>query len=173
MSYIVRFTCAALYNILAEIYLPQPSSPEEWQEVANGFYDLWNFPHCIGALDGKHVRIKQPNNSGSSHWNYKQFNSIVFLGMCDAKYKFTYADIGAPGRLGDSSVFHSSSLKKDLEEGTLGLPSPEQLPRSAAQSPYVIVGDEAFPLTINIMRPYLGRSRPGHLSELERIFNYR
>ena len=35
--------------------------------------------------------------------------------------------------------------------------------------PYVIVGDEAFPLKRYMMRPYPGRG----LSESERIFNYR
>ena len=35
--------------------------------------------------------------------------------------------------------------------------------------PYVIVGDEAFPLKLNMLRPYPGKN----LSEAEAIFNYR
>lgn len=32
-------------------------SEENWLRVHNEFAQRWNFPHCIGALDGKHVVI--------------------------------------------------------------------------------------------------------------------
>jgi hypothetical protein len=40
--------------------LQVPSTEEEWKEVSNEFLIRWNFPHCIGAMDGKHVAIKCP-----------------------------------------------------------------------------------------------------------------
>jgi len=33
-------------------------SEENWKSIAEEFKARWNFPHCIGAIDGKHVVIK-------------------------------------------------------------------------------------------------------------------
>jgi hypothetical protein len=37
--------------------LQVPQSENEWKLVAREFEKRWNFPHCIGAIDGKHVEI--------------------------------------------------------------------------------------------------------------------
>ncbi|XP_037917509.1 uncharacterized protein LOC119655612 isoform X3 [Hermetia illucens] len=41
----------------------------DWRVVANNFDKNWNFPHCCGAMDGKHVLIRCPQNSGSTFFN--------------------------------------------------------------------------------------------------------
>jgi len=56
-----------------------PKTVQEWKNVANNFFQQWQFPHCIGSLDGKHVHIQPPPNSGSLYDNCKHFNSIVLL----------------------------------------------------------------------------------------------
>lgn len=45
----------------------------EWEQIASGFNKKANFPHCVGAVDGKHIRLKKPINSGSMYINYKDF----------------------------------------------------------------------------------------------------
>ncbi|KAH7945704.1 hypothetical protein HPB49_014342 [Dermacentor silvarum] len=42
-----------------------------WLRTAEGFGRTWQFPNCIGAVDGKHVHIKRPKNSGTMYFNYK------------------------------------------------------------------------------------------------------
>lgn len=60
-----------------------PASETEWLEIAKGFEEKLNFPHCIGALDGKHIQIQAPANSGSFYYNYKGTHSIVLLALVD------------------------------------------------------------------------------------------
>ena len=32
-----------------------PRTTDDWKNIAKDFYEIWNLPHCIGAIDGKHV----------------------------------------------------------------------------------------------------------------------
>ena len=48
-----------------------PDTLEEWRDVAMKFQIRWNFPHACGAIDGKHVAVKQPRKSGTMFFNYK------------------------------------------------------------------------------------------------------
>src|SRR5436190_20741869 len=81
-------TCNVIWQYLHPIYLKHPSQ-EEWKTIEKGFYDRWDFPNCVGALDGKHIRVQCPPNSGSKYYNYKGYYSVVMLATCDAYYAFT------------------------------------------------------------------------------------
>ena len=94
-----------------------PSSQEEWIQISDDFNNKWNYPCCIGAIDGKHIRIRQPPGTGSQYFNYKKFFSILMLALVDANYKFLYVDVGAPGRAGDAGVYSQSSLKDAITNG--------------------------------------------------------
>lgn len=32
---------------------------EKWRNIADGFKYRANFPYCLGAIDGKHIRLKK------------------------------------------------------------------------------------------------------------------
>lgn len=137
--------------------------------IAQEFFVLWQFPHCLGALDGKHISFRPPRSDGSYYYNYKGAHSIVLLGIADANYKFIYVNVGCNGRISDGGVFRESTFAKTLSKNTLNFPPAEMLPGRDKAVPYVIVADDAFPHKDVIIKPYPQRG----LTHSERIFNYR
>lgn len=134
------------------------------------FYQKTNFPNCVGSIDGKHIRCTNPKNSGSKYFNYKKFSSVVLMAIADANLCFTTIDVGAYGKEGDSSVFRDSPLGKKLYSGQLNLPAPRCLPNTNTNpQPFVFVGDEAFKLHTNLLRPFPLR----RLNPRRRVYNYR
>ncbi|EZA49001.1 hypothetical protein X777_12852 [Ooceraea biroi] len=57
VSKIINETCDILWNSLRESVMP-PINEESWLKIADEFERKWNFPHCIGAIDGKHVILQ-------------------------------------------------------------------------------------------------------------------
>jgi len=52
----------------------------------------------------------------------------------------------------------------------MNVPEPQPTLANGVPLPYVIVGDEAFPLSKYLLRPYSGR---GDLNKEQKIYNYR
>lgn len=130
----------------------------------------WNFPHCLGALDGKHILIQSPIHSGSEFINYHSTFSIVLLALVDADYNFIFVDCGCQGRISDGGVYRNTELYRKISGNELALPPPDCLPGKETPVPYIFVADSAFALSENIMKPYAGNHNKG---SKERIFNYR
>ena len=59
-------------------------------EIAEKFERRWNFPNGLSAVDGKHIVIQQPKNSGSHYRNYKGGDSIILMGMIGPEYEFLF-----------------------------------------------------------------------------------
>jgi len=123
----------------------------------------------LTLFSGKHCLIRKPAKSGSLFYNYKGTCSTVLLAVCDAKYRFIYAQTGSYGHNNDAGIFEKSKHHKGLENGSFQLPQPSKLPGTQTESPYVIVGDGAFPLKMYMMKPFAGRD----LEQEQEIFNYR
>jgi len=137
--------------------------------VAAEFEKKWNFFHCLGAIDGKHVTIIPPPQSGSLYYNYKQFNSIVLLAVVDAAYRFLYIDVGSYGRISDGGVFNNSSLAAAICNGGMHFPPAEPVQGSNTILPFCFVADDAFALKLCMLKPYSKRL----LGNEECIYNYR
>jgi hypothetical protein len=90
--------------------------------------------------------------------------SIILFALVDANYQFLYVDVGKPGSNNDATVWHTSTLKKALTSGKLNLP------KSQGNVGYHFLGDDIFPLTTTLMKPY---TRKENMAVAEKIFNYR
>ncbi|XP_022183432.1 protein ALP1-like [Myzus persicae] len=149
--------------------MPLPTK-EKWVEIIQGFERHANFPNCIGAVDGKHIRVVKPIDSGSLFYNYKNYFSILLMAVCDSHYNFTFVDIGSFGKCADSTVFRDSVFYKKLMNNELNIP--EDQPLTFTETPIlpnVLIGDEGFGVSTKLLRPFGGKN----LSVKKRIFNYR
>lgn len=167
---IVKETCEALWDTLQAEYMKIPSE-EDWINIADKFARKTNFPNCIGAIDGKHIRIVKPEFSGSSYFNYKHYFSLVLMAVADADYCFTYINVGSYGSLNDSNILKSTTFGQDLYSGKLNIPKPKPINNTSHRIPYpfVFVADEAFALSNTLLRPFPIRG----LTPERRVFNYR
>ncbi|XP_073483078.1 uncharacterized protein [Aquarana catesbeiana] len=130
------------------------SNTQEWQTVAFQFADRWDFPNCVGAIDGKHIRIVPPPHS------------VVLMVVVLTQLDFLFVEVGKNGRILDGGVFAQTELCQRLQTGGLGLPPDDQ---NVDGLPSVFTADEAFALGEHLMRPFPQR----FLTHEKRVFNYR
>nr|CAI5847706.1 unnamed protein product [Callosobruchus analis] len=134
--------CKVSKHFLFKIYKNRknkiPKSEAEW------------IPNCLGAVDGKHIRIRPPSGSGAYYYNYKQFHSIVLMGIANSNYEFIMFDVGTNGRVSDGGVINNTCFYKALVEGQLKIPAVNE----HNNLPYVFIGDEAFALRKDFLKPY-------------------
>ena len=165
----IQLNCRSIINLLYHIFFQIPHDEDGWRDIAKVFQCRWHYPNCIGALDGKHVRIKKPDNAGSTFFNYKGFHSIVLMALVSGNYEFTFIDVGGEGHHSDGGIWRHCGLKYAIHKGTVNVPPSRILPGADVPTEYHIVGDDAFPLGPNLMKPYAKRN----MTREERIFNYR
>ncbi|XP_061584677.1 uncharacterized protein zgc:194221 [Cololabis saira] len=167
---IVAEVSRAIWDCLVEDYMPVPST-EDWRAISADFSHRWNFPNCLGSVDGKHVVIQSPKNSGSLYHNDQGTFSIVLLAVVDAKYCFRIIDVGGYGRTSEGGTLANSTFGQALINGTLQIPEDALLPGAEhlGPQPHVFVADEAFPLRRDLMRPFPA----ANLCPRKRVFNFR
>lgn len=170
ISNIIRETCTAIWETMQGQYMEEITE-QDWLNISLQFENKANFPHCVGSIDGKHIRLINPWGSSSEYFNYKKYFSIVLMAVADANYCFRFIDVGAYGHEGDSNILKGTNFGKKLYSNKLPLPQPSLLPNdeSGQLQPYVFVADEAFALCENLLRPYPSKD----LTYKKRIFNYR
>ena len=87
----MRISNRAISNLVLEVRKATYSEMSdsivaEWQFLERCFREKWNFPYCVGAVEGKHVVI-QPCRSGSYYYNHKGTHSIVLMVLAGPNYE--------------------------------------------------------------------------------------
>ena len=89
--------------------------------------------------------------------------------MVGPEYEFLYIDVGINGRNSDGGIWSRCPLKNALEKNALNIPEPRALPGRLNKTLYVCTGDDAFPLSLYMTKPF----PQINLTKEKRIFKYR
>ena len=140
----------AIITEMQKTYLKTPSNENEWIEISEKLFQRWSFPNLTAAIDGKHIVLGQPKQSGSHYRNYKGTDRIILIAVVGSEYEFLFADVGMNGCKSDGGNWSRSPMKKALEENSHDLP-------------------KATPLPTTLMKPF----PQSNLKMEKRVFNYR
>ena len=132
-------------------------------KIAKEFDTKWDFPHTLGALDGK------THHAGSKYYNCKKFHNIVLMALVDADYELIYIDVVCNGRMSDGGVLAGCSLSEALHGAIANVPGDASLPDEETIMSFHLVVDDAFPLKTWLMKPLPFRN----LTPGDRIYIYR
>ena len=132
-----------------------PKSEDEFRSKIPDMEEAWQFPCCWSAVDGCHIPIKCPPGgleSRKEYHNFKNFFSMVLMGMVDSKYRFF--------------IFQSTDLWNQIKNQDY-LPKIGKKVGSLLEPP-LILGDAAFPLQPWLMKPCMNANP----TLQQRYYNY-
>ena len=159
--------CTYIVDKLLPEYIRMPQA-NALKEVVSSFASEYNFPQCVGAVDGTHIPITSPQECPADYFNRKGWHSVIMQGTVNNRGLFIDVYIGWPGRVHDARVFVNSSLFKKGRDEVL---FPNWIKKMGNKDvPLVLLGDPAYPLLSWLMKPFTDN---GHLTTQQRNFNYR
>ena len=87
-----------------------------------------------------------------------QLQPIYFRRRCRRFWKqIHFIDIGAYGKQSDGGTFSASTLCRFFEDYEPTLPKSANFEGSGTEMPFVILGDEAYPVKTYLMKPFAGK----------------
>ncbi|KAL3192637.1 hypothetical protein MRX96_058858 [Rhipicephalus microplus] len=123
----------------------------ESKEHLRQFGAVTEFPQCLDALDGAHIKICPPKEHATDYYNYKWWYSPIIFAVVDHLSKFMYLSVGSPGKNYDAAVFESSRLPKVLASELFPLETKDVEGVSVCP---VLLGDQAFPFQCHLVKPF-------------------
>ena len=90
VSLIVRKVSKVIVEFLGKDYMKLPETVAEVEYLTQKFLEHYRFPQCIGAIDGAHIPIRQPNQNFADYINRKRFTSINVQALCDYRDYVTF-----------------------------------------------------------------------------------
>ena len=168
VSIVLRRVCCAICEHMGPLFLRLPTTEEEVKEKTDKFFDHWQFPQCLGAVDGTHIYIKQPSDNATYFINHKGRFSLDVQACCDYICYFMDVVVKWPGSVHDDArMFINSTLNEKLRSGAI----PRCLKSVVSGEdpiPVVILGDSAYPLLPYLMKEYAN----GGSTAQEQYFGY-
>ncbi|CAG4929181.1 unnamed protein product [Colias eurytheme] len=101
---------------LRHMYITYPTSEDELNALAIGFYKIAKFPRVIGAIDCTHVRIISPGDI-VARWHGSAHDSNIW-DNCALKRSFLQGKFKNKVLLGDSGYAQTSYMMTPLADGS-------------------------------------------------------
>lgn len=129
--------------------------------------EFWQFPCCWAALDGSHIPIKCSLGgllACKEYHKFKNFYSILLIGLVDSHYRFVWDSCNFPGNSHDAVIFRSTDLCNSIQEGFM-----PTIRKAVGDITVLVVRDSALSFRSWLMRPFTNAV----LTPQQCSFNYR
>ncbi|XP_069687300.1 putative nuclease HARBI1 [Periplaneta americana] len=148
VSRIVSKVSAAIASMRRR-YVTFPSVQER-PSIVQQFYDMYNFPGIVGAIDCTHIKIQSPGgNRAEIYRNRKGYFSVNVQVISDANLLIRDIVARWPGSVHDSTIFSNSHIRAQFEMGAI--------------DEGILLGDSGYPLRKYLLTSYLHpETRPQH-----------
>ena len=91
---------------------------QDLRRIVDDFELKWNFPQCVGAIDGTHLPIVSPKENALDYYNRIGYHSVILQALVDHEYTFLDVYVGWPGSVHDARVLANSGLYGKSENHT-------------------------------------------------------
>ena len=101
VSLIIQKIPKSIVEFLGKYYMKLPETAAEVQNLTWKFLEHLRFPQCVGAIDGTHIPIRQPNQNYADYINRKRLTSINVQVLYD--YHYCFLDVMVKWRSGQGT----------------------------------------------------------------------
>ncbi|XP_045457794.1 putative nuclease HARBI1 [Melitaea cinxia] len=140
---IKEVTNALNTDVIVNKWLKFPQTRRERDHIKQRFYEKFQIPSIVGAIDGTHVAIIRPAQNEERFYNRKGFHSRNVLIICDADMNILSVDSSFGGATHDSFILNQHPVKSYL----INLLNSGEL--------VYLLGDSGYPQRNFLMTPIL------------------
>ena len=137
---------------IAENYIRFPTTEDEVIEGRETFDSLTDLPNVVGAIDGTHIRMQKPKDSGPDYFSRYQQYDVVVQAVVNGEKRFLDVAAGFPGSMHDARIFKNSAICQKIMNGEL-LNEPTVRVQNREVKPFLL-GDSAYPISTSLLKPY-------------------
>ncbi|XP_060556908.1 putative nuclease HARBI1 [Ruditapes philippinarum] len=116
-----------------------PLLDEQQRLVKQGFYEIAQFPHVLGTVDGTLVPIRAPHDDEHIYVTRKGFHALNIQGISDSNNMLLNLVVRWPGSTHDAFILANSGISEEFESGRI-------------QHGWLL-GDSAYPLKTWLLTP--------------------